>query len=310
MSRDERIKKFWNLMIERESIRQRRLLGLPREDWTTDPIFREYSFTNVKRIHDRTTTLLQREFYGPFAVAHQDDGDLAEHPCTEALLNAAIFRYTGTIEAARKIGWTESWDRERFTGVVADMMTRGYTVFTSAYIVPNAGRTDPKHVVVADVIEAIVENEPRILATESWEIACDRLCECYGVGAFMAKEILLDYILAAGWTPTDWQTWTPVGPGARRGVAYLECGMPKGSLVSESECLATIREIYEQRHVFWPIAMNYPERPGVSPEFPTLDVTDIQFQLCELAKYVKVELGLGRPKRKFRPTVDDITKKE
>jgi hypothetical protein len=39
-----------------------------------------------------------------------------------------------------------------------------------------------------------------------------------------------------------------------------------------------------------------------------LDLTDIQFQCCEFDKYQRVVRGDGKPKRRFWPTVDGVTK--
>lgn len=295
---DFRLSEFWNFMIERESIRQRRLMGLPRDEWTKDPIFAEYSFTNVKRAHDRTTMLLKAEFY---------DSRVNHHPSKEALINAASYRYTGTVDAARMLGWMQEWDKEYFLRRIGIMMATGATTFTSAYIVPNCGSTAPKHEVVAEILDGIANGADEILDTDKWEIACWRMCRLYGVGSFMAKEVLLDYILATGWKPSDWETWTPVGPGGRRGAGYLVNGVIKG--IGEDEALDVIRKIYADRHRYWSgtLVIGTSDTTLRLGSLPELDLTDIQFQLCELAKYMKVKTGIGRPKHRFRPTVDDIT---
>jgi hypothetical protein len=111
----------------------------------------------------------------------------------------------------------------------------------------------------------------------------------------MAKEILLDYILVTNQLPTDWETWTPVGPGARRGAGVVKYDMITS--IPEWETLEVCRQLYNMCDERWP------------REFERLDLTDIQFQLCEFAKYEKTKTGVGRPKRKFHPTIDDITKR-
>lgn len=289
-------KKFWEFMIERENIRLRREAGVPMAQWTQDEIFKTYSFTNVKRHHDRTTALLDKEFYfhrGPFS-SDRPRG----HACPETLLNAAIFRYHGTIESARAIGWHDTWNDAAKAALIRKnelRMADRDTVFTSAYIVPNCGDTRPKHEIVADIVDSIWKKADFILNTDSWESACDRLCTLWGIGSFMAKEVLLDYILATKWVPKDWDTWTPVGPGGRKGAGYVKYDRVKR--IDDAEALEVIRELYAGREEFWP------------SDFVKLDLTDIQFQLCEIAKYVKTQRGDGRPKRRFRPTIDDITKK-
>lgn len=268
-------------MRERESIRLRRLRGDP-EPWTNDPIFKLYSFTNVKRKYDRTSMLLNREFY--------DKKALHGHPSPVVLLNATLFRYFGKIETARAIGWHDAWDEHTKRNV--EIITRDlHKPFTSAYIVPNCGSTLPKRKIVVQVADAVWSGAERILDTNSWMIACQRLCTIFAIGEFMAKEILLDYIHCTKWVPTDWETWTPVGPGAKRGASILVTGAMER--ITNIETLMVCRHIYEQRHECW--------------EGESLDLTDIQFQLCEYAKYWKAQTGIGRPKKLFRPTNDMVT---
>lgn len=314
---------FWAFVRERELIRHRRAVGLPREQWTEDEIFRTYSFTNVRREHDRVTTLLTREFYEPWYMYHRLEPRLdgvSLHPRPVALLNAAIFRYHGTIDSARALGWHSCWDADakvRMVEIDEGRQATGERVFTSAYIVPVGGVSASKSRVVAEVVSGVWERADMILDTDSWEVARDRMCDVWCVGSFMAKEVLLDYVLATGWRPRDWETWTPVGPGARLGAGVVRDGVL--FRLSEAEALEVCRELYAGRHqqdsrtgvTPWPetmlVGLSDGSSDGTLVNVPDLDLTDVQFQLCEFAKYEKARTGVGRPKRLFRPTVDDVT---
>jgi len=296
----ERVEAFYKFLVARESIRLRREAGLPREEWTSDPIFKQFSFTNVKREHDRTTTLLFREFYAADLDRHLNT-NWTEYRCI-TLLNCALFRYFGTIEMARAIGWTEGWDDKqslRIRSVAEIRLLQGETVFTSAYLVPNCGSTSPKHEVVAQIMGLIWGHARHVLDTSSWQIMCERLCQCWGVGSFMAS---------TGWIPDDWTTWTPVGPGGQRGAGRVRDGVLEK--IPEREALEVIRELYKARADHWP-PYAAPSILGYESNVPRrmvlLDLTDIQFQLCEFDKYSRVAEG-RRPKRNFKPTVDDVTK--
>ncbi len=290
MSRLEESEQFWDFVREREAVRLRRLAGLPRSEWTADPILADNPFTNVKRKYDRTTVLLSREFYEPRASR-------LAHPSPEALLNAVVFRFHGTIATARDLGWHETWgptERERMLARDSVRMAAGMTVFTGAYVIPNCGSTEPKHVIVASVVDQSWASADHVLDTDSWRTACERMSALvWGVKSFMAKEVLLDYILATGWRPVDWDTWTPVGPGARRGANRVATGSP--SEMREAEALEVCRQVYAERGSSWP------------SEYEELDLTDVQFQFCEYHKYRRLQTGQGRSKRRFRPTVDDVT---
>ena len=314
----QRDTEFWEFVINRELIRQRRLVGLPPSEWTTDPIFREYSFTNVKREHDRATVLLKREFYDPWRarLGRYDRCDVV-HPCPEVLLNATIYRFHGTLTAARIHGWHASWNDDAKAMLIQrdeEAQAIGTKIFTSAYIIPAGGVSGGKATVVAEIVSGVWKRAQNILDTDRWEVACDRMKDVWCVGSFTAKEVLLDYILATGWRPSDWDTWTPVGPGGKLGAGYVLNDFLQR--IKEDEALEVCRALYAQRAERWPkqIAVG-PASIDPSAELarewmrptPELDLTDIQFQLCEVAKYAKAKTGVGRPKRLFRPTIDDVT---
>lgn len=297
----QRIAQFYAFMTERENIRLRRLLGWPREEWTYDPIFRTYSFTNVKREHDRTSAQLRQIYEEEFVELiiekcgpHWRDDPYcnADDSLDELLLNCTLFRYFGTVETARVIGWTKEWSKRRREEIISHGLGDELR-FTSAYIVPNCGRTEPKYEIVCEIVDGVARRVSEITAQTSWERQVEILRQCWGVGAFMAKEIMLDYVMVTQIYPDDWQTWTPVGPGGCRGAGRVLTG----SLVKLSEPLAleVIQRIYELRDDYW------------RADFVKLDLTDVQFQLCEWDKYSRVAEGRA-PKRRFRPTVDAVTR--
>lgn len=328
------LEEFWSFMKERELIRLRRRAGLPRDKWTDDAIFKEYSFTNVKREHDRYSQFAKRwyhRWFGGHDIDHKED----EQNNAELLINCAIVRYFGTQHSVEALGfyswastdapngnWDEYLDRLRHLGMCGDL------TFTGSYIVPNAGRSDEKYLVVADILDGIEKRSYDVIRawySSGWRMAAEVLTDCYGVGSFMAKEVLLDYQMATGSIPEDWSTWTPVGPGGCRGASWVRDGYR--DKIPESEALDVIRKIYATRddkiYIDDPTPRIVP-RPPWRLRWPehlfiengnqigavknvSLDLTDIQFQLCEFDKYNRAKHGLGRPKRRFRPTIDKVT---
>lgn len=299
-------KEFWSMVRERELIFARRWRGLPRELWTRDEIFASYSFTNVKRHRDRVTRGLLDLYY----LDHQRRRGLC-HPDPVALINAARFRYTGTIGAARALGWVDDWSdvlRERFESTAEVAETLDQEFWTGAYVIPNAGSTAPKRVVVGQILDQIWAKRDWILDVGEWREAAWRMGRCWGVGSFMAKEVLLDYVLMTGWSPIDWQSWTPVGPGACRGAAIVRDDPEfEPSRLREAEALQVCLDLYDQRANEWPSELTGDHLSSPWRTEP-LDLTDIQFQLCEFCKYWKTRKRWGRPRRLFRPTVDGVTR--
>ena len=291
-----RAQAFFDFINEREEVRQRRLAGFSFP-WTDDPILRAYKFTNVHRHYDRTSRELRERFYERY---YNDDR-------RSILMNCALYRYFGTWEFAEAVGW-QDYDSFDFQGVIdiADQRFRdGLRVFTGAYVITNQGISAPKQEVVVNyflkdlhkAVPALLEIAQR---TQKWEKVSDRMRQINGFGGtgFMTKEILLDTTYTGFWEqkrqepsgsfsfPIDWHTWTPIGPGARRGAARV-LGDDSATPVSESKSLWVIKELLD----FVPSMWKYSE---------TLVPTDIQFQLCEFDKYERVRLGQGKPRSRYR----------
>lgn len=289
---------FYAFMRERENVRLRKGAGdfFP---WTEDEILRSYKFTNVYRHFDKTSQKLKELFYQD----HFDDDPKS------ILMNAALFRYFGTWEFAEVIGWQE-YDDFDFEGIKETARTRlanRERVFTGAYVITNQGISAPKQEVVVDYfLTALHAATPVIVdlvkTTNSWQKAADKMRTIGGFGGsgFMTKETLLDTTYCNFWgevrvihdmnftTPADWETWTPIGPGARRGAARAcgdeYCDKP----LTEISAMNCIMELHEVQGEEWP------------REWERLSPHDVQFQLCEFDKYERVRLGQGRPRSRYR----------
>lgn len=302
-----RAQAFFAFMRERELIRLRKEAGQPRP-WTDDAILQEFKFTNVRRHHDWTSLNLRREFYTP-----NFDADPRE-----ILMNAALFRYFGTYEFAEAVGW-QNFDTFDFDGIedtATERLADKERVFTGAYVITNQGISAPKQeVVVHYFMKDLHAAVPNIIAemqmTRSWRRVAEQMMKINGFGGtgFMTKEVLLDTTYTGFWGdrderddgvfsyPEDWQEWTPVGPGARRGVARVmdieDPDSREAATYKRSDgALGIILGLHATQAVdgYWPI-----------DEYGALSPTDIQFQLCEFDKYERVRLGQGRPRSKYRP---------
>lgn len=307
----EGVEAFFNFVTERESIRLRKEAGI--SPLTTDPILREYKFTNVRRHHDWTSTQLRNNLYKKhFSYDHKS-----------ILMMCAFARYFGRFEFINKIGWIdfEKWHEmstqggfERIKSEAEQLIFAGEKVFTGAYVITNQGISAPKYEVVVDYfLKDLHKNAENLVAiakkTGSWEAVAKEMMKINGFGGtgFMTKEILLDTMYTGFWGgppleqdgtrftfPNDYGTWTPIGPGARRGAArvngHTDMSSPEAKKYSGKTSYAedTIRFLTESQTTYW-------KHEG------SLAPTDIQFQLCEFDKYERVRLGQGRPRSKYRP---------
>lgn len=297
------VDRFFAMMVERENIRLRRAANQPWP-WTDDPILRGYKFTNVKRTDDKTTRLLKREFYDEYRnqVFIHHGLESAVEARRIVLLNCAIARYFGTIEFMNAIGWQTRWDPKLLKRTARERLNRKERVYTGAYLISPCNHTGPKENVVVDIFLADLwrqsDSVVRMLTRDDvgghwgWKNIHTRLSEVEGFGGtgFMAKETILDTRLVPGFwgeQPRDRMTWTPVGPGSRRGAGRM-IGDDAGGALNNSNTLEVCRELFARHGDYWP------------GDFVALELHDIQFQLCEFSKYEKVRLGQGRPRSIYR----------
>lgn len=291
-----RTREFYRFMKAREMVRRNRAAGFPKP-WTDDEILQNYKFTNVHRHHDRTSDQLRRDHYGPNFWAHR----------AEILMNCALFRYFGTVEFALAVGWQEfdDFDFEGIKETATERLAKGERVFTGAYVITNQGISAPKQEVVVDVFlkslwQVIQDSWVKFEKETSWEVLVDhmRTIKGFGGSGFMTKEILLDTTYTSFWGvpeehpndgtfsfPTDWWSYTPVGPGARRGAARV-LGDNLAHALNEQETQKVIKELMLAQGEHWLVG-------------DKLCPHDIQFQLCEFDKYERVRLGQGRPRSKY-----------
>jgi hypothetical protein len=280
---------LWYYMNERESIRLKKAAGAPRP-WTKDEILNTYKFVNVKRLHDRTTQWALNNWYKPHA----------DRPLGEQLFNCAVFRYFGTMEFAKAVDWqsTGYW-QEWLEKNAAQMLATGEKVFTGAYIITSGGSSGPKYqYVVRKVLKPFYERRNAIAElaqqSRSWQQVAELMYKLPGFGGsgFMTKEVLQDALLTPVFRGVrDASTWTPIGPGARRGLNRLY-GRFLHERMTDEIALEQIRYLLK-------LAPKH-----VSRNVMALDLTahDIQFALCEVDKYMRVKNGEGRPRSLYTPT--------
>lgn len=301
---EARARAFYAFMLERETIRCKKEDGLPWP-WTSDYVLQQYKFTNVKRSDDRTSRQLRDEFYAPNRLAPPD----------QLLFNAAVFRYFGTIEMAREIGWQQQPRPARMKQIAARRLANGDKVFTGAYLITNNGIKAPKQDVVVDHFLMHLWKNRKLVVKEAaleqcWYhlVKAMSLCDGFGGTGFMAKEVAMDLCFTTFWSslvpsawsydfPRDRDTWCPAGPGARRGVQRL-LGRSHKEAISEGKALEVMRELFAARVDLWPKEISV---GSYTWQMPQLELHDVQFQLCEFDKYERTKNGDGTPRSRYIP---------
>jgi hypothetical protein len=186
----------------------------------------------------------------------------------------------------------------------------GIQIFTGAYVITNGGRAERKELVVSEYLSQLWADAHTVVTTieeeRTWESGYNLLRQLPGFGGtgFMAKEVLQDYLLWMGYRNDalkrepvetyikDFYTFTPIGPGARRGLArvFQDPAPARTSHQVLASHLGALRAAVTDK---------FQQEFGLR-----LSAHDIQFCLCEFDKYERVRLGEGRPRSRYYPRAE------
>lgn len=284
--------------------------GWTPERLTDDAIMQRYKFCNVFRELDRVTVWVRENIREPFA----------EHEHLWFMLAMARFiNWPPTL--AMLIAGPDPWpadDRfspERLTFALEHWKALGNKVETGAYMIRAENATDKpwsswsKQRYVAEVVlgrawrdradVAAFLAQPRLTLRDTWEMLAatpfddDRVgCDWVGWGPFMAGQVVADlrhtrYLRDA----PDADQWAPVGIGSARGLNRL-AGRPVNRLVGQETGLD---EMLQLQALINKHSASY---------VPPIELHDIQNCLCETDKYLRVQLGEGRPRATYIPGQD------
>lgn len=279
-------------LVERERIRLQKEAGA-KPPFTEDWILQKFKFTNVLREHDRCSRWAIQNWYRP---NHNQ-------PLELQLLNCAIFRYFGTWEFAEALGWQDDFRPTNIVYLAKERLAQKKRVFTGAYVITNGGISAPKEeVVVHEYLTPFWRKAPDLVRiaqkTNRWEavaLECFRLPGFGGTG-FMTKEVLSDAMFTAVLeNVTDRLTWSPAGPGARRGLNRLHGRPYEGSLPFD-------RALNEMRELHPKLVAQMSRHEHMHPILDRFDLHAVQFSLCEYDKYLRVKNGEGRPRSTYKPS--------
>lgn len=262
---------FW-WMRERQQIYLYRQAGLP-PPWTSDPILRDYFFTNVYREQDKVTVWVREHWRERKAPAHL------------MIFNMAVARFFNWIPTLETIGWTQDWHSKR---VERDNLLhhqneeKHIKIFNDAYII--AGTDLKGYTKISGVMRRldILWEERRSIADAirpprtSLEFAWHALQVTPGIGPFIAYEIVTDL----RHTPVlhdapDICTWANPGPGAIRGLQRI---YGKEAVRGKEAAIVLMHTLME--------ACPMP-----------VEMRDIEHSLCEYDKYKRIKLGQGIVRR-------------
>lgn len=260
---------------------------------TTDPILREFKFTNCYRVCDRVSQRLIREVIG----------DDQHRSWPETLFRTILFKTFNRESTWLLLGdlrWENGWIEE--AEARCRLATRrGKHLFCAAFRYAS-GRSSygcaEKYQNYLQLVQTIVQLHQKIRSCSCLEDLVQLLLGVPLVGPFTAMQHATDI----GYTSCHAEYWENdyilPGPGCRRGAAKI--------FGEEYDVIAAVRRLYHEQY----------DRGWVGiPEHP-LSLMDVQNLCCEFDKYLRIKkpelntVGRGtrkpltRPKQRYVPCKD------
>lgn len=292
------IEKFFTYARKRHTITLRRASGLPREEWTDDPILKKYRFTSVFRELDKTTVWFREHVRDPL----RND--------SEVLLATVVFRMLNRITTGEAIfcqpdlegrtafdKFLETKDARHLRRDIISLIGKKGPFCTGAYIItspPGFSKLDGMMKVLQDFHKkSDWKDKAEIWSKEicTLQNAWEWFKEQPWLGTFHSYEIVTDL----RWTKllensTDKMIWANIGPGCRRGLNRIQGRDKQDKNTSTDELLLELRSLLEcsKSENYWP------------QDWGSWELRDGEHQTCEFDKYERVRLGEGRPRGVFQ----------
>jgi|TARA_R110000824_G_scaffold1386_5_gene7045 hypothetical protein len=248
--------------------------GLPKP-WTSDPILRDYKFTNVFRQLDTGTLWLTENFLKP----------KKDYALDLILFNICWYRMFNWIGTGARLGWRKSWPAEEIIDVLTEAFDKGEQIFTGAHII-HSEPGEPKIDSIVDVCLNIFNDRQRLTKIARRSLSLEETFKALKVhrhvGSFLAYEMVSDM----RWTRLlehahDINTWANPGPGAMRGLYRI--GLPSTEKTGVGSMRLLLAEQDKHRETWVPV----------------LEMRDIEHSLCEFDKYARVKFGEGKPRGRY-----------
>ncbi len=283
------IELFFSTAIERYRIMLRKQEGVVKAPFT-DPILAEFRFCNVFREDDRVTTWLRENVREKLGENH-----------LQQFRAAVVFRWFNNIETGRTLlpfllGETNSTSWA--CTAVKKMAANGERILNPAYMIKSPPGMD-KATGLFQCIEKVFDDQEmivsEILEAQKLKRAHEILCRYPYLGPFMAYQMVCDLrftpLMGMAW---DSDSWTAPGPGSARGIGRMLHDDPShfnyNSKKDQEELIAYMRYLLIlAKDVHWP------------KTWPKWELSTVQHWCCEYDKYMRVKLGEGTPKQRYRP---------
>lgn len=303
---------FWHWIAERQTAFYNRHVAGNPPPWTSDPVIAGNHFTNVYRELDPGTKWVRRHVLEQPGLMDEQRAFLVF--AYRLFGTEAVFERLGVHSAGKHPNHPmlpENFDESWVAQSLQSLMDHGVQAFTPAYMVSNYGRSEPKPVVIANVLATAASTWDStwfdVFMAANRQEAFNALQRVYGMGRFVAFQTLVDLCypramvnekgersLHEGLLPFSNDDWVAAGPGAMKGLGLL---LPGVKQAQDNEAIAALckmqRGPLDERGMPW--LLDHKSRPVL------VHRSDMQNCLCEFSKYHRLvnEPGKGGRKRLF-----------
>jgi hypothetical protein len=276
-----RLDYMWAWVKNREKARQAKEAGKPKP-WVADPILQTTRFCNVCRKDDKVSKWLFEEWYVSSSFVGRG----------QQLANAGMARlinWPDTLEYLIDAKLNVKFNAAKATKVLQQVKAKHGKLFTGAYIINGIAGQD-KIKTVVDQFQAMYK-QPKLVDPTSMRETHTRLQTVKGNGSFIAGQIVADlrHVWPGEWADRD--TWAPLGPGSRRGMAWMQGW-------DGIEPLPAMRQETFER-LLTKLMKEFRKRVPKIMQDRALEAHDIQNCLCEYDKWMRLYHGTGRGKNKY-----------
>lgn len=283
------VERYCYFIMERENIRLKRACG-DAKPWTDDPILREYRFCNVRRMDDKVSDWLLKNWYEP---NYGHPNMLLACALARFVNNpASLERVTKVVFAGKTSDKAVDWNASLIKTILREYRDKGNVVFNGAYMVRGNDGMDKIECVVDYYIDPL-RSICRLGCPKTMEATWSMIYNSYGFGSFMAGQVVADLRWAYPGMWTDRLKWAPMGPGSLRGLNRIHFRPLKSSLSQE----VFLKELMELRDRAIETLLS--SNAILSRLTERLEAIDWQNCLCEYDKYCRVLYGEGKPKQKY-----------
>lgn len=259
--------------------------------WTQDIILSMYRFTNIRREQDKNSKYLLDMM--------KDHGNKMT---PNMICNIILFRLFNKIETSQLLGdWVDfnNYDQEKVRQQLSNA-PEGYRYFTNAYLSSGMKKEFNKYfpdesMRVMNIPNTLRRFGPKVYcaikAAKSPQEVIDAFKSIKGISDFLAYQLFVDltYLDDFPWSENE---FVMSGPGCALGLSYLF--EDNGGLTDE-ELLFWLRDNC-------PITREWcmEHMTDLPPEDRCMNVMSLENCMCELGKYMKTKLGVGRPRSRYK----------